>query len=119
MRIPPDEEAATMDSITPDDVASLATKYDAFLDSLTAAETAAFNRVIHVARHAEDPDVEGFGMSPTFGAVSFDPPAPIIPGDGQGLSTLIRSCCTGSHYKSVMLSMRKAGGDPKSAGKPF
>jgi type VI secretion system secreted protein Hcp len=30
-----------------------------------------------------------------------------------------KNCVTGAHYKTVTLSMRKAGGDPTSAGKPF
>ena len=30
-----------------------------------------------------------------------------------------RNCVAGAHYKTVTLAMRKAGGDPKSAGKPF
>jgi len=32
---------------------------------------------------------------------------------------LFKACATGSHYKSVTLTMRKAGGDPNSAGTPF
>jgi hypothetical protein len=115
------EEAGTMSSITPDDVASLATKYDAFLDSLTPAETEAFTRVIHVARHAEDADVEGFAMTPAFDAVfGAIPGTPTGPGgDAAGVSSVLRACVAGAHYKTVVLSMRKAGGDPKSAGGPF
>jgi type VI secretion system secreted protein Hcp len=30
-----------------------------------------------------------------------------------------RNCVAGAHYKTVTLAMRKAGGDPRSAGKPF
>src|SRR5262245_490246 len=30
-----------------------------------------------------------------------------------------RNCVAGAHYKTVTLEMRKAGGDPTSAGKPF
>jgi hypothetical protein len=30
-----------------------------------------------------------------------------------------KNCCTGSHYKQVVITMRKAGGDPSSAGKEF
>jgi type VI secretion system secreted protein Hcp len=30
-----------------------------------------------------------------------------------------RNCVAGAHYKKVTLEMRKAGGDPQSAGKPF
>jgi type VI secretion system secreted protein Hcp len=30
-----------------------------------------------------------------------------------------RNCAAGAHYKKVILEMRKAGGDPQSAGKPF
>ena len=30
-----------------------------------------------------------------------------------------RNCVAGAHYKKVTLEMRKAGGDPSSAGKPF
>src|SRR5437588_3866922 len=30
-----------------------------------------------------------------------------------------KNCCIGSHYGSVCIEMRKAGGDPMSAGKPF
>ncbi len=30
-----------------------------------------------------------------------------------------RNCVAGAHYKKVTLAMRKSGGDPKSAGKPF
>lgn len=30
-----------------------------------------------------------------------------------------KNCCTGSHYPTVIIEMRKAGGDPTSAGKPF
>jgi type VI protein secretion system component Hcp len=30
-----------------------------------------------------------------------------------------RNCVAGAHYKKVTLAMRKAGGDPSSAGKPF
>ena len=30
-----------------------------------------------------------------------------------------RNCVAGAHYKKVVLEMRKAGGDPHSAGKPF
>jgi type VI protein secretion system component Hcp len=34
-------------------------------------------------------------------------------------TTFFRNCVQGAHYKKVTLSMRKAGGDPQSAGKPF
>jgi type VI secretion system secreted protein Hcp len=30
-----------------------------------------------------------------------------------------RNCAAGAHYKKVVLEMRKSGGDPQSAGKPF
>jgi type VI secretion system secreted protein Hcp len=30
-----------------------------------------------------------------------------------------RNCVAGAHYKKVVLEMRKAGGDPQSAGTPF
>jgi type VI secretion system Hcp family effector len=30
-----------------------------------------------------------------------------------------KNCCAGTHYDTVVIDMRKAGGDPKSAGKPF
>lgn len=30
-----------------------------------------------------------------------------------------KNCCVGAHYKTVTIEMRKAGGDPTSAGKPF
>ncbi|HWY87016.1 MAG TPA: type VI secretion system tube protein Hcp [Gemmataceae bacterium] len=30
-----------------------------------------------------------------------------------------KNCCVGAHYKSVTVEMRKAGGDPMTAGKPF
>jgi type VI secretion system secreted protein Hcp len=30
-----------------------------------------------------------------------------------------KNCCIGSHYASVTIEMRKAGGDPASTGKPF
>jgi type VI protein secretion system component Hcp len=30
-----------------------------------------------------------------------------------------KNCVTGTHYKDVLIVMRKAGGDPSSAGKPF
>ncbi len=30
-----------------------------------------------------------------------------------------KNCCAGSHYKTVYIDMRKAGGDPNSAGKAF
>lgn len=30
-----------------------------------------------------------------------------------------RNCVAGAHYKQVTLQMRKAGGDPSAAGKPF
>jgi hypothetical protein len=32
---------------------------------------------------------------------------------------LYQNAVKGSHYKNVTIEMRKAGGDPKSAGKPF
>jgi type VI secretion system Hcp family effector len=32
---------------------------------------------------------------------------------------LFKSCASGEHYKKVTLQMRKAGGDPSTAGKPF
>ena len=30
-----------------------------------------------------------------------------------------KNCCAGAHYKNVTIDMRKAGGDPSSAGQPF
>jgi type VI secretion system secreted protein Hcp len=30
-----------------------------------------------------------------------------------------KNCCVGAHYGTVTIEMRKAGGDPVSAGKPF
>jgi type VI secretion system secreted protein Hcp len=30
-----------------------------------------------------------------------------------------KNCCAGAHYGSVIIEMRKAGGDPQSAGKPY
>ncbi len=30
-----------------------------------------------------------------------------------------KNCCAGAHYKYVVIEMRKAGGDPSAAGKPF
>ena len=33
--------------------------------------------------------------------------------------TLFKSCASGSHYKKATIEMRKAGGDAKSAGKPY
>ena len=30
-----------------------------------------------------------------------------------------KNCCTGSHYKTVTIAMRKSGGDPNTAGKEF
>jgi type VI secretion system Hcp family effector len=30
-----------------------------------------------------------------------------------------RACVSGAHYKKVTITMRKAGGDPSSSGKPF
>jgi len=30
-----------------------------------------------------------------------------------------KNCCAGAHYESVQLAIRKAGGDPASAGKPY
>jgi len=30
-----------------------------------------------------------------------------------------KNCCVGSHYKTVTIEMRKAGGDPTASGKPF
>jgi type VI protein secretion system component Hcp len=37
----------------------------------------------------------------------------------QASPAFFRNCVAGAHYKSVTLEMRKAGGDPASAGKPF
>jgi type VI secretion system secreted protein Hcp len=30
-----------------------------------------------------------------------------------------KNCCVGAHYKTVTIEMRKAGGDPNTAGVPF
>src|SRR5207247_3620142 len=30
-----------------------------------------------------------------------------------------KNCCAGAHYKTVIVEMRKAGGDPQYAGKAF
>lgn len=30
-----------------------------------------------------------------------------------------KNCCAGAHYEYVIIEMRKAGGDPNTAGKPF
>jgi type VI secretion system secreted protein Hcp len=30
-----------------------------------------------------------------------------------------KDCCAGTHYDKVIIDMRKAGGDPRNAGKPF
>ena len=30
-----------------------------------------------------------------------------------------KNCAAGAHYKEVVLAIRKAGGDPKTAGKPY
>jgi type VI secretion system secreted protein Hcp len=30
-----------------------------------------------------------------------------------------KNCCAGAHYKTVIIDMRKAGGDPSGAGKAF
>jgi len=37
----------------------------------------------------------------------------------QASPAFFKNCCAGAHYKTVTISMRKAGGDPKSAGKAF
>ena len=103
-----------MSSISPDDVASLATKYDTFLTSLTAAETAAFTRVIHATVVDEQAagDVEGFALSaPTFNTVFGGIPGnPIAPGgDAAGVSALLHACCTGTHFKKATLTVRNSG----------
>jgi type VI secretion system secreted protein Hcp len=33
--------------------------------------------------------------------------------------TFFKNCCTGSHYQTVTIEMRKSGGDPNSAGQEF
>jgi type VI secretion system secreted protein Hcp len=30
-----------------------------------------------------------------------------------------KNCCAGAHYQKVVIGMRKAGGDPSTAGQPF
>lgn len=37
----------------------------------------------------------------------------------QASPAFFRNCVAGAHYKKVVLEMRKAGGDPQSAGKPY
>ena len=32
---------------------------------------------------------------------------------------LLKNCVSGTHYKEAIIHVRKAGGDPKSAGKPY
>src|SRR5438132_14152659 len=34
-------------------------------------------------------------------------------------SDFFKNCCAGAHYKTVIIEMRKAGGDPQFAGKAF
>jgi type VI secretion system secreted protein Hcp len=34
-------------------------------------------------------------------------------------SSFFKNCCAGAHYATVVVEMRKAGGDPATAGKPF
>ena len=34
-------------------------------------------------------------------------------------ATFFKNCCAGAHYKTVIIEMRKAGGDPAASGKPF
>src|SRR5439155_243926 len=38
---------------------------------------------------------------------------------GKAKSNLLKSTAKGEHYKEATITMRKAGGDPGSAGKPF
>jgi len=33
--------------------------------------------------------------------------------------TFFKNCCAGAHYKTVIIEMRKAGGDPAASGKAF
>jgi hypothetical protein len=40
-------------------------------------------------------------------------------GTDKASPKLYQNAVKGSHYKNVTIEMRKAGGDPKSAGKPF
>jgi len=37
----------------------------------------------------------------------------------QASPAFFKNCCAGAHYDSVVIAMRKAGGDPMSAGKEF
>src|SRR5271165_1319055 len=37
----------------------------------------------------------------------------------QASTAFFKNCCIGSHYGTVTVEMRKAGGDPMSSGKPF
>ena len=34
-------------------------------------------------------------------------------------ATFFKNCCAGAHYKTVIINMRKAGGDPAASGKEF
>ena len=34
-------------------------------------------------------------------------------------TTFFKNCCAGAHYKTVIINMRKAGGDPAAPGKEF
>ena len=38
---------------------------------------------------------------------------------GKAKSNLLKSTAKGEHYKEATITMRKAGGDPGSAGKPL
>jgi type VI secretion system Hcp family effector len=37
----------------------------------------------------------------------------------QASPAFFKNCCAGAHYNKVTLAMRRAGGDPSSAGTPF
>jgi type VI secretion system secreted protein Hcp len=37
----------------------------------------------------------------------------------QSSPVLFKNCCVGAHYESVIIAMRKAGGDPTTAGREF
>jgi hypothetical protein len=61
-----------------------------------------------------DDEVEGFGFglgSPGIGDVVLSFPGPELTDTAHSGPYLFKNCCTGSHYKTVILHVRKAGGD--------
>jgi type VI protein secretion system component Hcp len=72
----------------------------------------------HVASHAQSPSRPSATGGAGAGKIKFKE-FTVKKTTDSASPAFFKTCVKGEHYKKVVIEMRKAGGDPQSAGKPF